>query len=114
MPAFFVATNPSYMTGTWTCGEGDQSKLIRFDPDGVFYQVMGPNDAIPVGHFWFSDGEFHVVSDRDEMNAEGVFEVTAVVDQGETYLTFKSCGGNSIHVDEIDWEAGMQMLLPPG
>ena len=114
MPDVFLATSPSYLAGTWSCGEGDGAKLIRFDPDGTYHKVLGPNDSIPIGYFWFTDGEFHVTSAVDSANMEGAFQVMAVVEGGETYLTFKPCGGNCETVNDIDWEAGMRLLLPPG
>jgi hypothetical protein len=113
MPAVFLPTSPSYIAGTWQCGQGETAKVIRFDVDGTYHQVLGPNDSIPVGLFWFTGNEFHVVSDRDQANLEGVFEIFAMTEDGETYLSFTPCGGNCTTVDDIDWEAGMRLLLPP-
>ena len=64
-----------------------------------------------MGYFWFTGNEFHVVSEQDQANVEGVFDILAMTEGGETYLNFTPCGGTT--GDDIEWEAGMRLLLPP-
>ena len=82
------------MIGEWICEEEDGQMLIRMDPDGRIIHVLGPNDAVDIGYFWFSDGAFHVISDVDGAANESVFHVGMETDETGTFLRFAQCGGN--------------------
>jgi hypothetical protein len=106
-PASFVVTDARPLIGEWICDEEDGQMLIRMDPDGRIYHVLGPNDAVDIGYFWFSDGEFHVVSDVDEAANVSVFHVGMEKDETGAVLRFAQCGGNCANAGGIDWLNGL-------
>ena len=106
-PASFVVTEASHLVGEWICEEEEGHRLIRMDPDGRILRVLGPNDAVDIGYFWFSDGEFHVISDVDEAANESVFHVGMEVDETGTILRFVQCGGNCANAGDIEWLNGL-------
>ena len=114
LPAVFMATALEYMAGTWMCEQDGEAKLIRFDNDGVYYEIRGANDAVAVGNFWFSDGELHVISNVDEAILEGVFQAIIEMEGDAAQLKLESCGGNCLTVAGIQWEEGFTRVEPGG
>ena len=106
-PAGTAVTEASYVVGEWICEQEDGQQLIRMDPDGRLIRVLGPNDAIEIGQFWFSDGEFHVVSDVDDAADQSVFHIVAEADETGTHLRFEQCGGNCSNAGDIEWLNGL-------
>ena len=103
------ATGADIVVGEWICEQEDGPQMIRLEPDGRIVRVLGAGDAIDIGAFWFSDGEFHVVSDVDEAALESVFRVVVeTVDEG-TYLHFEPCGGNCANACDIEWQNGLRL-----
>ena len=107
MPASYIVTEASQLFGEWICEEEDGQMLIRMDPDGRIIHVLGPNDAVDIGYFWFSDGAFHVISDVDEADNESVFHVGMETDETGTILRFTQCGGNCANAGDIEWLNGL-------
>ena len=102
-----AVTEASYLVGEWICEQEDGQQLIRMDPDGRLIRVLGPNDAIEIGQFWFSDGEFHVVSDVDDTTDESAFHLFLESDETGTHLRFAQCGGNCPDAGDIEWLNGL-------
>jgi hypothetical protein len=106
-PASFLVTEANQLIGEWICEEEDGQMLIRMDPDGRIIHVLGPNDAVDIGYFWFSDGAFHVISDVDNAANESVFHVGMETDETGTILRFVQCGGNCANAGNIEWLNGL-------
>jgi hypothetical protein len=106
-PASYVVTEASQLIGEWICEEEDGQMLIRMDPDGRIIHVLGPNDAVDIGYFWFSDGAFHVISDVDNAANESVFHVGMETGETGTFLRFAQCGGNCPNAGDIEWLNGL-------
>ena len=106
-PTGIAVTGVSYVVGEWICEQEDGHQLIRMDPDGRLIRVLGPNDAVEIGQFWFSDGAFHVVSDVDNATNESAFHAFIESDESGTYLRFEQCGGNCADAGDIEWLNGL-------
>lgn len=106
-PATVAVTEAGQLVGEWVCEEEAGQQVIRMDPDGRIFRVHGPHDAVDIGYFWFSDGEFHVVSDVDEAANESVFHVAMEANETGTVLRFAQCGGNCPNAGDIEWLNGL-------
>ena len=102
-----AVTDASQIVGEWICEQEDGQQLIRMDPDGRIVRVLGPDDAVEFGQFWFSDGEFHIVSDVDDAVDMSAFHAFVESDETGTYLRFELCGGNCPNAGDIEWVNGL-------
>jgi hypothetical protein len=113
-PAETVATRTENVAGEWMCEQEEGQQLIRLDPDGRISRLVGVDDAVDIGYFWFSDDELHIISDVDRAANESVFHVVMEVEDGETFLRFEQCGGNCANAANIDWLAGLKRVESQG
>lgn len=110
LPAIYVATNADYVAGEWVCDQADGHQVIRLELDGRISRVLGPEDAIDIGYFWFKNDEFHVMSDVDGAAHESVFHVIVETDATGTHLRLEQCGGNCPNAAEIEWLEGLTLV----
>ena len=105
--AGMAVPDASQIVGEWICEQEDGQQLIRMDPDGRIVRVLGPDDAVEFGQFWFSDGEIHVVSDVDDAADMSAFHAFVESDETGTTLRFELCGGNCPNAGDIEWLNGL-------
>jgi hypothetical protein len=114
MPALFFVTTPEHLAGTWSCAMTGCEQRILMELDGTISRVLGPNDTVEIGYFWFSDGAFHVVGEFDDTAAESAFHVFAETEGDVTFLRLKQCGGNCADAAGIEWLQGLNRIEPAG
>lgn len=110
----FFATNANYVVGEWHCAEKDGHGVIRMDADGRIYRVLGPTDAVDIGFFWFSEGEFHIMSDVDQAAHESIFNAYVETTSDGTFLRLEQCGGDCPDAAGIEWLHGLTRVEPTG
>ena len=108
----FIATNRDYVVGEWECAQAGGTGLIRLDPDGRIIRILGANDMADIGYFWFSDGDFHVMSDVDGADHLSVFHAIIEASGDGVFMRLQQCGGDCPNAANIEWLSGLERTVP--
>jgi len=114
LPAVYSATGIDSVAGEWLFESEGGQEIIRLARDGTISRLVDSSEAVDLGEYWFSDGEFHVVGAGGTEVEESVFHVVVEADQDGTRLRFELCGGNCADAASVEWLHGLTQVQSEG